>query len=183
LLDLQIVKRNAKDRFPDALFTKKGFKLYPGIQSKRAQVLRMSCLDVQGIASAILPVDSPIRIEVDFCVREPELMFHVSFMIHDLFNDWVSATHTNMVPSMPSRWARGQYRVRMEFPSGILNCGQYYIRVGIGRIDGTTYDYHQDGLSLELVANGPVAPHSIHSHGLLAVIPDFVVVPVEGVSR
>jgi len=176
LLDLQIVKRNTKYRFNDALFTKKGIKLYPEIQSKRAQVLCMSCLDGQGIPSAILPVDSPLRIEVDFCVREPELILNVSFMIHDIFEEWVSATHTAMSPSMPSRWARGQYRVRMEFPSGVLNCGQYYIRVGIGWIDGVTYDYHKDGLSLELVANGFVAPHSIHNHGLLAVVPNFVVV-------
>jgi hypothetical protein len=178
LLDLKIVRSDAKYRFPDALFPKNGYKLYPEIQSKSAQVLRMSCLDEQRIPTAILRVDKPISVEVDFCVRDPELALNVSFMIHDLFEDWVSATHTNMVPYMPSRWTRGQYRVRMEFPSGILNCGQYYIRVGIGHIDGTIYDYHHDGLSLELVANGPVLPHTIHSHGLLAVIPDFVVVPI-----
>jgi len=39
LLGLQIVKRNAKDRFIDALFMKKGIKLYPEIQSKCAKVL------------------------------------------------------------------------------------------------------------------------------------------------
>jgi hypothetical protein len=49
-------------------------------------------------------------------------------------------------------------------------------------LDVSEYDYHEDGLSLELVANGPVAPHSIHSQGLLAVIPDFVVVSVEGIA-
>jgi hypothetical protein len=56
----------------------------------------------------------------------------------------------------------------MEYPSGILNSGKYYIRVGIGCKDGTVFDYHPDGLSLELVATGLALPHSIQSHGSLA---------------
>lgn len=162
-----------------------GCKWYPETQGKRAQVLRLSCLDGQGTPSAILRVDCSIRGDADFCVREHGLEMIVSFMIHDLFEPFVSATHTGMLPGMPTRWSRGRHRVRMEFPPGVLNCGQYYLRVGLGWVDDTTYDYHpDDGLSFELVANGRVEPHTIHSHGLLAIVPDFAVldVPADNVA-
>jgi len=180
--NMMISKGTFKDCYPAALFTKQGFILYPEIQSKHAQILRVSCLNEQGISSSTLRVDCPIRVEVDFCVRIPKHEINISFMIHHWRLDtWVSATSTAMSSSMPTQWSRGQHRIQMEFPSGILNCGKYYIRVGIGCKDGTVVDYHPDGLSLELVATGPVLPHSIHSHGLLAIVPRFVIVPVDDI--
>jgi hypothetical protein len=67
----------------------------------------------------------------------------------------------------------------MEYPSGMLNSMKYYIRVGIGCKDGPVFDYHPDGLSLELVATDLALPYSIQSYDLLAIVPRFVIVPVD----
>lgn len=179
LLNLQIVKRSSSRCFASELFTKSGFKTYPEIQSKRAQILRLACLSDQGTPCGVLQVDSPIRIEVDFFVRDPHVDLNVSFMIHDSFEPWISATHTAMSSLMPTRWSYGRHCVRMEFPPNILNRGKYYLRVGLGWIDDTTYDFHQDGLSFDLVVNKKIAPHSIYNHGLLAIVPKFVIVPLD----
>ena len=173
-LDLRLVRGSTVNRFSPSRFPSAGYKAYPESPGKRAQVLTLACLGPDGKPSAILNVDQPIIAEAEFIVREQVGEMMLSFMIHDLYEPWISATHTAMSPDMPTHWPPGAHRVRMEFPSHILNCGRYYLRVGLGGVDDTRYDYHpDDGLSFELVANGDVKSHDIHSHGLLSVIPHF----------
>lgn len=164
-------------RFPLNEFPAMGHKEYPNKPNQAGQIWSMSMLGVNGDKTAVFLVDQPIIIQVSIEVREEFEELNISFMIHNgSTSDFISATHTGMDSQMPRSWPIGHHRVRMEFPAGILNVGRYYLRVGMGSVDGTIVDHHpKDGLTFDLIAASEVGPHDINSRGLLAVIPQFTI--------
>ncbi len=163
-------KRFGCDRFPAS-----GRKEYLLVEEKPAQVVALSIVDAAGKTSGRIDVGEPITLQAEIVVRRPVARMNVSFMIHDDYEPFVSATHSAMTDSAPTSWAPGRYIVRARYPQGLLNRGVFYVRVGLGWVDNTVYDFHDDGLRLEVAVAGEVEPHSIHSHGLLAVIPEYEV--------
>ena len=177
-----MVRSNAvfTDWYNAVAFPTTGEKTYDIDVTKQAQVLRMAILGLDGKPTSALDVSQPILVELDFVAHEPLEAMNVSFMLHENIEHrpgdppYVSATHTAMTEDVPTSWSVGTHRVQMEFPGGILNRGRYYVRVGLGWIDGTRFDKHADeGLALDLTVAGKIRPHDIHSHGLLAVIPTY----------
>ena len=166
------------NRLPPPGFPHAGFKAYHEDMTKRAQLLSIAVLNSQGDPSSTLDVAEPIVVEVDLIIRELITDMNLSFMIHEPVHPrHVSATHTAMTQDVPTNWPAGKHRVQMEFPAGVLNRGTYYIRAGFGGPGahiGTAIDSHfDDGLTLEITVAGEVTRGSIHSHGLLAVMPTF----------
>lgn len=161
------------DEAMDRQFPIKGIRDFPVDSSKKAQLISLAVLGLDGQPTTLVGIDQPIIIEAHIVVRETIEEMNVSFMLHDAWVKYVSATHSAMLPELPVSWQPGKYSVRMEFPPGIINRGLYGIRSGLGWMDGTVYDYQAEGLRFEIVVAGEIAPHSIHSHGLLMIIPKY----------
>ena len=168
------------DEAMERQFPFKGVHEFPADSSKKAQLLSLAVLNPEGNPTTAIQVDQPITSEAWIIVRQPVEKMNVSFMIHDAWKKYVSATHSAMLPELPISWDPGKYRVRMEFPAGIINCGHYGLRAGLGWMDGAVYDYQSQGLRFEITVQREISPHSIYSHGLLAIIPKYYVDQMEG---
>ena len=142
--------------------------------TKDAQLLSISTLRANGKKSSKLYIEDALHFSAEILVNHDINKMMVSFMIHDNWSQqYVSATHTALYPEFPIKWKCGRYGVDVEFPQGIINCGEYYLRGGLGWKDEVRYDYHEEGLGFSIISHDEIEPHSIHSHGMLAIIPQY----------
>jgi lipopolysaccharide transport system ATP-binding protein len=177
----RIVERGPTARviasYLSSAFPSSGEITYDENPSKDAQIVRMVIRNGRGDVAATLDPAGPIVVETDFVVRRASRQMHVAFMIELPDGTAVCVSSTADVPAMPESWPPGVHRLQMALPGGLLNCGQYVVRPGIGRKDGIIVDYHAtDGLTFELTEAsemGSLGFGTAPKPGVLGITPQY----------
>jgi len=177
----RVVERGRSDaviaRYLSEAFAAGGEMTYREDSTKDAQILRLCLRDSAGDVAGVIDPSSPIRIEAEFCVRRPTRQMHVAFMIDLPDGTAVYHSTTRESPHLPASWPIGRHTVEMVVPGGLLNCGTYIVRAGLGRQDGVVVDFHgTDGVSFELTDASTVGALGIGTApkpGILGLTPEY----------
>nr|WP_319540037.1 ABC transporter ATP-binding protein [uncultured Methanospirillum sp.] len=121
---------------------------------KDTQIQEIIIRNITGEKSSYLNPIEPFLIEAHFIVRRPIRQMHIAIMIETTDGIPISHSDSSEDTQIPITWKIGSHSIQVCFPGGILNFGQYILRVGIGRHIGTAFDPHRDGLRFEISEGG-----------------------------
>jgi lipopolysaccharide transport system ATP-binding protein len=167
--------RQVVDQYLSAGFPLETRISYPEDPGKQTQILEVTVMNAK------------LEPTARFAVRATMRQMSVAFMIELTDGTAIPRSSSAHDSGMHETWSVGIHRVQAVFPGGVLNCGQYLVRPGLGRSDGSLLDYHPaDGLGFEPADASEAETLGVglkKKRGLLLLTPEYRSIPAEPSPR
>ena len=125
--------------------------------TKPIQIRKIILINNHATPSLIIDRTKSFSTIIEYDVNSEIQNAGIGFMLEKI--DGFPICHSNDLDSTADRIIprrQGYYREIVEFPGNVLNAGVYSVRIGIGTMDGITFD-HREAFIFEIVENGGFA--------------------------
>ena len=148
--------RDVVDAYLKSGIAREGELVFPQKESGYGQIDRVAMTNSRGELTSLFDHDEDIHCDIRFSVRETGVG-HMDIIGLLVMIDGTRLMQFNTLeaPGVPAQWQVGHYRMRLSFPGGILNRGQYVLRPAFN-LNGKAIHNHPDfgqGVPFEISEN------------------------------
>lgn len=130
--------------------------------SLAAQISRISILNKDGIAFPVIDKSEEFELDIEFVIREPGFgKLDVVGIISLVDGTGVYCFELSDLMESGIKWSSGPYRLKIKYPTDILNSGKYVARMCIA-VGHKAYHNHPntgEGVSFEIIESDKTAAH------------------------